>query len=136
MRLSKIIVLVSAAFFVAPLLAPAQAGAADGKTLIGEKKCTTCHSVKAAGIEKTKKKKGPDLSGVGKKYDAAHIEKFLKKEVEHKSVFNEGKQVKHKKKFKGSDEELKAVATFLAAQKSDLVVKDEGGEEDDGDDKE
>lgn len=136
MRLSNLIMLAAAAVLLTPFAAPAPASAADGKQLVSDKKCTTCHSVKAAGIEKTKKKKGPDLSGVGKKYDAEHIAKYLKKEVEHKSVYKEGKNVKHKKKFKGNDEELKAVAAFLAQQKSDLVVKDEGGEEDADDDKE
>lgn len=135
MRPSKTMMFILAAALVTPLAAFSDARAADGKTLFSDKKCTTCHSVKAAGIEKTKKKKGPDLSGVGKTMSADEIAKFAKKETEKKSVYSD-KKVKHKKKFKGSDEDLKAIAAFLAAQKSDLKVADEGGEDDSDDDKE
>lgn len=135
MRNSKFLTMTLAAVLVSPIMALSEARAADGKAIFSEKKCTTCHSIKAVGVEKTKKKKGPDLSGVGKELNAEQIAKFVKKESEKKSVYGD-KQVKHKKKFKGSDEELKAVAAFLASQKSDLKVVDEGGEDEGDDDKE
>jgi cytochrome c551/c552 len=113
-------------------LGPVAAMAADGKALLTEYKCTTCHSVKNVGVEKTKKKKGPDLSGVGLDHDAAWFQKWLNKEVETKSAYSD-KQVKHKKKWKGSDEDLKTITTFLAAQKTKVAVKDEGGDDDSGD---
>lgn len=133
MRLAKYLVSAAAAFALVPALGASPAGAADGKALFQEKKCNTCHSIKAAGIEKTKKKKAPDLSGVGKELNADQIAKFVKKESEHKSVYSD-KVVKHKKKWKGSDEDLKTIAAFLASQKSDMKVADEGGEDEGGDD--
>lgn len=135
MRFTKVFILASTVFALLVVAGPRNAGA-DGKAVFTEKKCNTCHSVKNAGIEKAKKKKGPDLSGVGIEHDAAWIAKWVNKEVEKTSVYSD-KKVKHKKKFKGSDAELKEVTTFLAAQKTKVDVKeeavddsgDEGGDE-------
>lgn len=109
-------------------LMPVAAARADGKALFEENKCNTCHSIKNVGVEKLKKKKAPDLSGVGLEHDAAWIQKWLKKEVEKKSLYGD-RQVKHKKMWKGSDADLKTVADFLAAQKTKVDVKDEGGDD-------
>lgn len=133
MRFTKVFILASTVFALLVVAGPREA-TADGKAVFTEKKCNTCHSIKNVGIEKAKKKKGPDLSGTGIEHDAAWIAKWLNKEVDKKSVYSD-KKVKHKKKFKGSDAELKEVSAFLAAQKTKVEVKEEAVE-DSGDDEE
>lgn len=88
---------------------------APGKSIFVQNKCSTCHSITAQGIQKgggeEAKKDAPDLSTVGKKHAADWITKYLlKKET------LEGE--KHLKKFKGPDEDLEALATWLASLKS------------------
>jgi mono/diheme cytochrome c family protein len=88
-------------------------GEPAGQTLFVGQKCNMCHSIEAAGIERTSKSdkmKGPDLSTVGDKHDAAWIVKYLKKEETL-----DGEQ--HGKSFKGTDEELQAIANWLATLK-------------------
>jgi len=83
----------------------------DAKQIFLDKKCMACHSVDALTIAKTNaNSKAPDLSNIGSTADAAFFTKYLKKEVEH-----EGK--KHGMAFKGTDDELAAVATWLASLK-------------------
>ena len=88
----------------------------DGKSLFLESKCQNCHSIKSqsiakAGEPKPGEKAPPDLSNVGTKHNADWISKWLMKEEEMN-----GK--KHLKKFKGSDADLKTLATWLASLKS------------------
>ncbi|GAB4239456.1 MAG: hypothetical protein Kow00109_14240 [Acidobacteriota bacterium] len=86
-------------------------GGADGKAIFLAQKCNMCHDVSTVGITattKSEKMKGPDLKGIGK--DVDWIMKYLKKEVDL-----DGK--KHTKKFTGSDDELKVLAEWIAAQK-------------------
>lgn len=103
-------------------LALAEQEKEPGKDLFLAAKCNTCHSVIAAGIEKKKatsteekaektKTKPPDLSSVGLDQNADWIAKFLTKKVAL-----EGE--KHPKTYKGTDEELKTLATWLEAQKA------------------
>ena len=90
-------------------------------------KCNSCHTLKAAKIEKKKaeateeeeaaatgtgtKKEPPDLSGVGIKRDVTWIENWLaRKEL------IDGK--KHKKRFSGTPAEMKTVAAWLATMKT------------------
>ncbi len=83
----------------------------DAKLLFQDKKCMACHSVDGAGIAKTNpNSKAPDLSNIGSTADAAFFTKYLKKEVEH-----EGK--KHGMAFKGTDDELTALTSWLASLK-------------------
>jgi hypothetical protein len=91
----------------------------DGKALFLEFKCNGCHAVQAAGIEAKKiageepdpKEKPPDLSNVGAKKDAAWMRKYLLKQEKL-----EGKL--HKKKFRGTPEQLATLSDWLATQKS------------------
>ena len=92
-----------------------------GQKAFLDNKCNSCHTLDAAKIAKIEiedeeeedadsKKEPPDLSSVGKERTAAWIEKWLmKKET------IEGQR--HRKKFKGSEEELKAVSAWLATFK-------------------
>ena len=88
----------------------------DAKMIFTEKKCSGCHSIEAAGITKknssAKKDGPPDLSAVGSELKADFIIKFLQK---NETLHNK----KHMIKFNGSDEELAAVAQWLASMKGD-----------------
>jgi hypothetical protein len=102
--------------------APAKAEDAAGLKIFKQAKCTQCHSIDALKISKVKsdedeeavldengkKIEPPDLSAVGKDHDAAWFAKWLKKEVEVEGH-------KHKKKFKGSEEDLKVISEWLAS---------------------
>lgn len=91
--------------------AAGQGAKLDGKAIFVSQKCSMCHSVSTAGIERTMKSEkmaGPDLVNI--KADAAFLTKFL-----HKQVDLNGK--KHGKAFTGSDEELSAVINWILAQK-------------------
>jgi cytochrome c5 len=88
------------------LAAPA-AFAADGAQVFTDLKCSGCHSVPAAGITaKLKSAPGGVLPPEGVKRDAAWYTGFLEHKIEL-----DGK--KHKKAFKGSDEELKTLVDWL-----------------------
>jgi mono/diheme cytochrome c family protein len=101
---------------IAPTIPAPRAGAAeplDGKAVFMAQKCNLCHGVEAEGIASkatSEKTKGPDLSSVGLERDAAWIEKFLRREEKI-----DGKV--HKKETKATDQELKALASWLASLK-------------------
>ena len=122
----------------------AEAAKADipaGQKLFLDNKCTQCHNISALKIAKVKsdnaeeeeeaseggkKVEPPDLSDIGKDkdHDAAWFTKWLMKEEKI-----EGR--KHKKKFKGSPEELKTVADWLTTLKFDAPKKkDKAGKKD------
>jgi cytochrome c2 len=77
----------------------------EGKKIYSEMKCPMCHKLDGVGG-----KIGPDLSGVGSRKDAQWIKGFLK---DPKSVIPGTKQPP----FKGTDEELEAVVTYLMSLK-------------------
>ena len=96
--------------------------APDGKQLFLTNKCNTCHTIKAAGIEKKKSedaedakeksdKKPPDLSSVGLERKADWMGKFLMKTEAIKGE-------KHPRKFRGTEAELKTLSTWLEGQKA------------------
>ena len=91
---------------------PSAALAADAKELFVASKCVKCHSIDAQGVAATPKAgdedKVHDLSKVGAERTAEWIQKFLRKQEDIK-----GK--KHKLKFRGSDADLEALATWLAS---------------------
>ena len=103
---------------------------AKGKELFLQYKCNSCHTVKAQAIEKkgaeeaqaeTKeaadtKHKPPDLSGAGVDRDAAWLSKWLLKQQAVEGRY-------HKKKFRGTDAELKTVTGWLETLKTDEAGK-------------
>ena len=107
-----------------------------GKTLFLTYKCNSCHTIKAIGVEKrvavekegekadepatTSKKKVSDLSSLGIDAKADWITKYLKKLEPAK----DGK--KHLKAFKGTDEELTTLSTWLETMKAEKTEKAEG----------
>ncbi len=85
-----------------------------GQKAFEANKCSNCHSIdklKMARKIQSEKTAGPDLSTVGDKHDAAWITKWCMREVE-----KDGKQ--HKSEYKGTKEDLQAIANWLASFKS------------------
>lgn len=105
------------AVFAAP---PSPAPAADGKEIFLANKCNSCHSIKSQSVVKKADpaeepakegdRKPPDLSDVGKKRKADWIAQYMMKAVD-----NDGE--KHRKKFKGTEADLKILAAWLETLK-------------------
>ncbi|HSA60488.1 MAG TPA: c-type cytochrome [bacterium] len=130
MKKSTVVVSLFALVLACALLLPVRSGMAAGnpagKKLFLDNKCNKCHTIKSEGIEKLPASGGdsgeeageaaekvtpPDLSKLGPECtDVAVLEKFLKKEG---TITREGKDVKHKKAFTGSPEDLKTLIQFL-----------------------
>lgn len=96
------------------VLAFASAGlplfAQDGREAFVDNSCDRCHSIASADIEatvKSERMRGPDLSNIGKTREADWLARYLEKEADI-----DGKP--HRSSFKGSDEELQAIAAWLA----------------------
>ena len=104
-------VFTGAALTVEPIATPALE---DGKEAY-VKHCGECHGVKVARISPTTKNaddRGSDLTGIGEKYQSDWLKKYVMEEEEL-----DGKS--HKKKFKGSDEELQVLVDWLLEQKAE-----------------
>ena len=82
-----------------------------GRSLVVETGCLGCHSVSRAGLKKSTPKVvrgGPDLSGVGKRWRARDLERWLLQDLKKK-----GKP--HSIKFPGSRDQLRDVVQFLSS---------------------
>lgn len=132
-RRSIPILLLGTTFLFAALAAHGDTPAApDGKQIFLTNKCNSCHTVQALGIEKKKSEdaeeakkktedaeeakaksenKPPDLSSVGLERKADWISKFLMKTETIKGE-------KHPRKFRGTEAELKTLASWLEGQKA------------------
>lgn len=91
----------------------------DGPEIFTEKKCQKCHSVASAQIEVIVDEEDDedgdeptDLSSIGNEMSSDDIQTFLMRKSERN-------EKKHKKRFKGSDEELQALADWLASLKAE-----------------
>jgi hypothetical protein len=83
----------------------------DGKEIFLAQKCDLCHTVSSAGIEaktKSDKMKGPDLT-TAEKRDPKLLADFMRKTAQIDDQ-------DHKKEFKGSDEELGALLSWIQEQ--------------------
>ena len=102
---------------------------AKGQTIFLKYRCKSCHSIKALGIEKKteegdqeaaevaeSKDKPPDLSGIGVEHNADWFGKWLLKKQ-----MKDGKT--HKKKFRGTETELKTLTEWIATLKMDETGK-------------
>jgi mono/diheme cytochrome c family protein len=78
---------------------------AKGEKIYAEKKCAMCHMIKGKGG-----KSGGDLTDVGVKRDMGWLKQFTK---DPKSVMPKAKMPS----FRGSEEELDAVAAYMASLK-------------------
>ena len=93
--------------------AAARADEAVAKQAFEANKCSNCHSIEKLGMARkiqSEKTAGPDLSKIGAKHDAAWIVKWCRREVE-----KDGKT--HKNEYKGTKEDLQAIADWLATFK-------------------
>ncbi|NIM00327.1 MAG: c-type cytochrome [Acidobacteria bacterium] len=109
-RTTKVLVGAAAAVLFVLLSAPVAAG--DGQAAFTAQKCNMCHSVPQAEIVakvKSETMKGPDLPNADR--DAAWIQEFVSRKVQL-----DGKD--HKKEFKGTEEELAAIAAWLVELKN------------------
>jgi len=108
-----VILTIGSAVLLAIAIGSPQSSAEEdkGKELFLASKCEMCHSVPAAGIEakvKSAAMQGPDIAGIS--VDADELGKFLRKQVQI-----DGKD--HKKEYKGSDEDLKTLVSWILSQK-------------------
>ncbi len=87
----------------------AQDNGNTGKKVFIDKKCGSCHSVKAEGLE-SKKKDAVDLSTTGDKNKADFLKQYLTKKAKIKDA-------DHKTAFKGTDEELNNLTKWLGSLK-------------------
>jgi mono/diheme cytochrome c family protein len=114
MRMTTKLATVAAAGALATFLAArAQADDAAQKAFEANK-CSNCHSIDAAGIKRkiqSEKTKGPDLSKIGAERDAAWITKWVMRQEKAKDGTT------HKTEYKGTPEDLKTIATWLATLK-------------------
>lgn len=105
-----------AALAVPPLPAEQKGGGElDGKQIFEASRCGTCHSVPTAEIEattKSEKMKGPDLVDLAEEHEAGTIVDYLRKDA---TIDDE----EHRIAFKGSDEELGALVSWLMEQKTE-----------------
>jgi mono/diheme cytochrome c family protein len=86
----------------------------DGKAIFEANKCNLCHSIDSQGItKKSEKMEGAELSDVGNRLESADWLKAFIKQEETK----EGE--KHKKKYKGTDEELDTLANWIMSLKQE-----------------
>jgi mono/diheme cytochrome c family protein len=89
-----------------------------GQEVFLDVKCNMCHAVSTAGVEAkttSEKMRGPDLVGLAEDDtlgDAGALAEYIKQESEIDGA-------KHKKGFKGTDEELQALIDWLLEQKAD-----------------
>lgn len=91
--------------------APVAEAQEEGKEAFLANDCNRCHAVESEGIEATarsRRVRGPDLSGIGEKRDADWLEKYIEKEVQ-------ANDRDHPVAWKGGDEALQAIATWLAS---------------------
>ena len=88
----------------------------SAKSIFQENKCNKCHSIESQSIKRTSeppegaKYPPPDLSGVGLKHTSDWMAQWVTKQVEMHDK-------KHMYKFKGSDDELKTLTTWLGTLK-------------------
>lgn len=98
---------VAVAFLLLGLVAGPALAEDEGQTAFVAQKCQMCHSVPAAELVakvKSETMKGPDLPAAAR--DGEWLTQFMKREIQV-----DGKE--HKKEYKGTDEELKAITAWL-----------------------
>jgi cytochrome c5 len=106
--LKKLIGLSMIAFLMASFINMSQAEEElDAKKIFEDNKCNLCHSIEVEGIEAKKKSdKYPDLSKMSADHDAELLAKYLHKDEKINDK-------KHPMPFKGSDEEMTALITWM-----------------------
>ena len=97
-----------------PAMSSATHAKVDGKATFVEAGCARCHSVKTAELEATvaERMRGPDLGMVGTDpdHDAAWVVAVIKQTKELDSG-------PHRARFRGTDDELNAIAAWVVELK-------------------
>jgi cbb3-type cytochrome oxidase cytochrome c subunit len=152
MRQACIYAILLTIFFIYPTLLRSEDTAAKqaGRKIFVESRCYTCHTIKAeaAQIEKEKEafakakgvelkdgdeeegddeKKGGDLSDAGNERDSQWLAKFVTKPKEYFKAEANCKKIakkKNRKRFKGSDEELQTLVSYLSSLKYGKQAED------------
>lgn len=106
-------------FLTAALALGLASPALAGDTPFEKAGCNDCHTVDSKGIKKVPKedgsfRDGADLSKIPADLDQKSLVDWLLKKSEREV---EGKKTKHKKKFAGSPDELKAVIAWVLTLK-------------------
>ena len=103
--------LVALAVGVVPPLGAGDAVESKGRVAFDENKCVMCHGVTAEDLKpkaKSPKMLGPDLSGFTSEIEFPRMAAFLRGEETVKGA-------RHRKPFKGTDEELQAILDWLGS---------------------
>jgi mono/diheme cytochrome c family protein len=108
MKYSNYIIAIAAFLFLSIAAQAQDKKAETGKDVFQNLKCGMCHAVESEKL--TTKGKAPDLSTIGTTKKADWIAKYLKKEEKLNDKA-------HAMAFKGTDEELKTLSTWLASLK-------------------
>lgn len=93
------------------VIVPAAEAQEAGREAFLSNACNRCHAIESHGIDatvKSKRMRGPDLSEVGKSRDAAWLVRYIEREVQ-------ANDKDHPVAWKGTPEELQAMASWLAA---------------------
>ena len=133
MKLRSVVLVFTGVLALAAFSVVSKSTATDGKQIFLDNHCNSCHSIKSQDVAKKADEdadkeagetghKPPDLSNVGQKKDAAWISKFLLKQVDLDGE-------KHRKRFRGSDDDLKVLAGWLESLKADKGGKAEKSKE-------
>jgi mono/diheme cytochrome c family protein len=107
MKYNKFLLVIAALLFIT-VSVRAQDKKVTGKDVFTNAKCGMCHGIETEKL--TTKGKAPDLSNIGAEKKADWIAKFLKKEEKLNDKT-------HTMAFKGTDDELKTLTTWLASLK-------------------
>lgn len=83
----------------------------QGRKVFLAARCSTCHSVEAAGIPRKPKQKNPDLSAAGDSVDASQWRKFLRQEAARNGRL-------HLAPWNGTDADLDSLATWIGSLRS------------------
>jgi cytochrome c2 len=89
-----------------PVVDPAVAG----RKVFVDRLCASCHTLKAAGMDRKPPPPGPDLSGLAQRMDAAALEAWLRR-----GQARAGKT--HPIRFLGSEAEWQQLSAWLASLK-------------------
>lgn len=109
MKKVKAIIAIAVVAFLFTSIITAQS---TGKEIFLNTKCNTCHAIKSQDITSKQADKYPDLSNFGNAgYSNEDVIKYLNRELDIK-----GK--KHPVKFKGGEEELTELVTWLLTLKT------------------
>jgi len=106
-----VVAIAALALSTAPLVLAEEDKKIEGRIAFDENKCLMCHGVAAEDLKpkaKSEKMLGPDLSGFKSETELPKTAAYMRGEIAIEGA-------KHKKPFKGTDEELQAIIDWLGS---------------------